>query len=128
MIVYFILDWNLRFIFLCCKCFKGKYILENIRNVYEEVLVCFDIVNKIIVVVSDNVINMVKVFFIFGFELNEICLENDNSDSDDECLEIDDIIIESLIDVCLLKYVRCFVYIFQLVVKDGLKECNNYLK
>lgn len=112
MIVYFILDWNLRFIFLCCKCFKGKYILENIRNVYEEVLACFDIVNKIIVVVSDNVINMVKAFFIFGFELNEICSENDNSDSDDECLEIDDIIIESLIDVCLLKYVRCFVYIF----------------
>lgn len=128
MTAHFILDWNLRSILLCCKRFKGKHTSENIRNAYEEALACFDIANKTTAVVSDNATNMVKAFSIPGFELNEICSENDNSDSDDECSETDDTTTESSIDVCLPKHVRCFAHTLQLVVKDGLKECNNHLK
>lgn len=66
MTAHFILDWNLRSILLCCKRFKRKYTSENIRNAYEEALVCFDIANKTTAVVSDNATNMVKAFSIPG--------------------------------------------------------------
>lgn len=82
-------------------------------------MACFDIANKTTAVVSDNATNMVKAFSIPGFELNEICSENDNSDSDDECSETDDTTTESSIDVCLPKHVRGFAHTLQLVVKKG---------
>lgn len=100
MTAHFILDWNLRSILLCCKRFKRNHTSENIKNAYEEALVCVDIANKTTAVVSDNTTNMIKALSIPGFELNEICSENDNSDSDDECSETDDTTTVQLMFVC----------------------------
>ena len=79
---------------------------------------------------SDNASNMVKAFSIPGYEHDKNCSENDeDSESDDEGSENDvENKIESSVDVCLPKYVRCYAHSHQLVVKDGLKECNSHLK
>jgi thiamine phosphate synthase YjbQ (UPF0047 family) len=50
-------------------------------------------------------------------------------ESDDEGSENDvENKIESSVDVCLPQHVRCYAHSLQLVVKDGLKECNSHLK
>lgn len=60
----------MKLVMICCKWFKGKYSVENIWYEYEEIVLLYDIYEKIICIISVNVVNMVKVFdfVLFGFE------------------------------------------------------------
>lgn len=67
---YYIQEQQMKLVMICCKQFKGKYCVENIWYEYEEIVLLYDIYEKIICIISVNVVNMVKVFdfVLFGFE------------------------------------------------------------
>ena len=57
--------FNLKSIMLSCQCFKGRHTVENICQVYDDVLDKYNIQNKVSFIVTDNASNMMKAFTLF---------------------------------------------------------------
>ncbi|MGH0164354.1 UNVERIFIED_CONTAM: hypothetical protein FKN15_061982 [Acipenser sinensis] len=57
---HFILDYTLQSVMLACQHFKGKHSAENSFRMYEEMMACYNIANKVSGIVTDNATNMLK--------------------------------------------------------------------
>ena len=125
---HYILDWKIKSVMISCKRFKQKHTAENIRHEYEEIISSFDINKKILCVTSDNAANMVKAFdfSLPGYENEknvDECSDDEDNDEND-AFELND----KMKDDILPKHARCYAHTLQLVVNDGLRECNSNLR
>ena len=130
---HFTLYWQLKSVMICSKRFKQKHTAENIRHEYEDIISSYDINKKITCVVSDNAANMVKAFdfSLSGFETDKSdneCSDDDDDDDNDEndTFKLND--NDEMKNDCLPKHARFYAHTLQLVVNDGLRECNSNLK
>ena len=92
----------------------------------------FEIGHNIAYIISDNASNMTKAFSVPGFGVSKdsssaICSDSIDDEND---FNSDDETEGSLqnIEDCLPVHSRYYAHRLQLVVKDGLKECNPHLK
>ena len=96
---------------LSCKWFKGRHAAENIYSSYEGIVQLFDIERKVKYIVSDNASNMIKAFFLPGFEesaTNDALMDSDsdtdNESDDDTTTDGDTTTDSSVIDEDVLQY------------------------
>ena len=130
---HYISNWEMKSHMIACKRFIGRHTGDNIRHEFEEIISAFNLSNRIAYVTSDNASNMVKAFSfpLPGFKDSTIVDDGDdddehNNDDDDELIsaENEDLKVEDLFP----KHMRCYAHTLQLVVRDGLDDCNQNMK
>lgn len=129
---HFVIDFALKSVLLTCSRFHGSYTEETIYQCYDEIVMEFEVANKIIAVVTDSAANLVKVFSVLGY----VDIDKDRVEEDVVGLEqviLDKMEVDGDIDVLwnttetisLPERVPCFAHILQLVVRDALKHAGQ---
>ncbi|VDI75847.1 Hypothetical predicted protein [Mytilus galloprovincialis] len=125
---HFVSDWELKSVMIACNKFKGKHTSENIGHYYEETLATFNLVDKVLCIVTDNASNMLKTFDMplpgYSFET----VNSEDSSDDEENEDTDDISDTQEHFDHLSFHLPCYAHTLQLVVRDGIQQTNQHLK
>ena len=126
MTAHYILDWALKSVMVTYKRFKGRHTSDNIHQMYDETVACFDITKKISTITTDDASNMVKAFSLPFFS-SSVKSPDEDTASKDESEDDDDLTTGALEEdeiEHLSEHLPCFTHTLQLVISDGFKQAG----
>ena len=92
---------------------------ESIKTNVHQLLMDFDLVDKVRAIISDNASNMVKAFA-------PTISDEGSSDEDDDQLPVEntEAVLEDIVFESSADHLRCFAHSLQLTIKDGLEHAK----